>query len=112
MLPLRVLQHLLGWHTNHINDKLKLFLLVRAWKQWESCVQLDHNATETPHIYLLSVWEETEDDVWRPVESTLNISVYDFIFEAAATEIGNDDATLVLSFQENVFWLEVTMDDT
>ena len=111
LLPLRVFEHLLRRHTDHIDDQLQLFLLVRPWEKREASVQFNHDAPEAPHVNLLSIRKETENDVRCPVESTLDVSVHDLVLEAATAKIGDHDAAFVFPLQENVLWLEIAVDD-
>lgn len=60
---------------------------------------------------MLGVREEAQDDVRGTVETALNVGVDNLLLEAAATEVRNDDSTLVFPLEQNVFRLQVTMND-
>lgn len=99
-------------HSNHINDELDLLSLVGAGKQRETREELNHNATKTPHIDLLSVREDSKHDIGGSVESTLNVGVHDFIFEASRSKVSDCYSTFVLLLHQDVLRLEIAMDDS
>ena len=99
LLPLRVLQDLLRWHSNHIDDELELLLFVGSREEREACKQFDDDAAKTPHVNLLGVWEETQDNIRCSVEPALDVGVHDLIFKASATEISDHDSRFVLSLE-------------
>lgn len=112
LLPLRILEDLLGWHSDYIYDELKLLGLLGAGEERESGVQLNHDASETPHVDLLCVGEETQDDIRCSVETTLNVGVDDFMLKTPTAEIGHHNTALVLPLEQDVFWLQITMNNT
>jgi len=105
-------KHACVWHSNHVNDELDLFSLVCAREQRETREELNHNAAKTPHIDLLSVRKDSKHDVGCSVKSTLNVGVYDFIFQAPRSEISDCYSAFVLLLHQDIFRLEVTVDDS
>ena len=97
LLSLRDLQHLLWWHANDVDDELKLLSFIRSWKQRKTSEEFDHYASETPHVDLLCVREETQNDIRCSIKPTLNICIDNFIFKTSTTEISDDDSRFVLS---------------
>ena len=79
LLSLRVLEHLLRWHSDYIDDELKLLLLVCSWEERKSCEKFDYDATKAPHVNLLGIGKEPKNDVWSPIEPTLDVGVYNLI---------------------------------
>jgi len=108
----RPAQHASVGHSNHINDELYLLSLVGAREQRETSEELNHDASKTPHIDLLSVWEDSEHNVGGSVESTLNVGVHDFIFQTTRSEVSDGYSTFVLLFHQDVFRLEIAVDDS
>ena len=98
LLALGVLQDLLWRHADHVNNELQLLFFVGAGKERESRVKLYHNAAKAPHVDLLRVGKQAKYYVGCPVKPALDVGVDYFVLEAAAAEIGDHDATLVLSF--------------
>ena len=85
--------------------------LVCPREKRESGVELNHDAPKTPHVDLLVVGEEPQYDVRSSVESTLDVSVHNFVLQAPTSKIGNNDSALVFALEQDVLWLEVTVDD-
>ena len=111
MLPLRNLEDISRYHTNHIDYELKLFSLVGTWEERESCEQLNHYTAHAPHVYGLSVWEYSQHNLWGTVEPTLYVCVHYLFIKSATSEICNDNATLVLLFQQDILRFQITVDD-
>jgi hypothetical protein len=72
-------QDLLRWHANNIYDQLELLCFLGTREEWESSVKLDHDATEAPHIDLLRVGEQPEDDIRGTIEPTLDVCVNNLV---------------------------------
>lgn len=106
-----MLEDLLRWHSYNINNQLKLLSFLGAWEQRESSVKLDHDATEAPHIDLLRIGEQPEDDIRGTIEPTLDVSVNDLVLQAPTSKVCHNNTTLVLALEQDIFWLEVAMDD-
>jgi hypothetical protein len=111
MLSRRSGQHTSVWHTNHIYDQLHLFTLVSARKERKSGEKFDHDAAKRPHINLLVVGEESKHDIGGTVEATLYVSIDDLVLEATGSEICYDDARFILLLEQDVFRLQITVDD-
>lgn len=92
-------QDLLRWHSYNINDELELLSLFSSREEWEACVELNHNASETPHIDLLCVREESKNDIRCTIKSTLDIGVNNFVFKASTSKICHNYSTFIFSFQ-------------
>ena len=76
----------------------------------KSCEKLDHDASETPHVNLLGVWEESKNDIRCSVEPTLNISIYNFVLQASTSKVCHHDSRFVFPFEQDVLRLQITMD--
>ena len=112
MLASRTTKHAGVWHANNIDDQLDLLTLIGTWEQWEAREELNHDATEGPHVDLLRIREHSKHDIWRPVEPTLDISVHYFVLQTATAEIGDGDPTFILLLHENILRFQVAVNDT
>lgn len=104
-------QHGSVGEADHVDDQLDLFALIGAREQRETGKELNEDTAQTPHVNLLGVGEYAEHDIWGAVEARLDISVDNFVFEAARSEVGNDDARLVFLFHEDIFGLQIAVND-
>lgn len=102
--------HRLRRRPSNLHDQPQLVRLTLSWKQRIAGVELSQNAAERPHVDGLFEFE-SENDLRRPIESALDISVHHFIFKTTTTEINEFDATLIDLLQQNVLRFEITMDD-
>lgn len=102
--------HRIWWHSTELHDKLDLFLLVVSWEKWLTCVELSQDASKRPNINFLSVLD-SHNDLWRTVETRLNIGVDLLITEAARTKVNNLEVSAHGVSTENILWLEITMND-
>ena len=71
-----------------------MFGLILAWKERIARVQLSHDTAKAPHIDRRGV-RDTQDDLWRAVETTLDVRVDALILEAGGTIVNNFDTGLV-----------------
>ena len=69
-----------------------MLFLVRAREQREARVQLNDYAAEAPHVNLLRVREQTEDDVGRSIEPRLDVRVDDLVGKATGAKVDDLDA--------------------
>jgi len=111
LLSLRGLKYGLGGHADNIDDELQLLSFVGSWEQREPGVKFNHDAAEAPHVDLLGVREQPQNDVGGSVESALDVGVHDLVLQATGPEVGYHDAALIFALQQDVFWLQVTVDD-
>jgi hypothetical protein len=85
-----------------------VFLLVFAWEKWVAYVELVQNAAKTPHVDR-SVVRDSQDDLWSPVESRLDVSVDLLILEATGTEINNFDTGLVYLTEQDILRFQIAV---
>ena len=111
MFSSRAAQNASIWHANHINYQLYLLSLISAREEGKAREKLDHDASEGPHVDLLSVGEDAKHNVRCSIEPTLNICVDDFVFQASTAEVSYCDSTLVLLFHQNVLRLQIAVDN-
>ena len=109
MLAGRAAQHARIWHANNVDYQLYLLAFICTGEEREACEQLNHDASERPHVDLLCVGEDTEHDIWCPIESTLDVCVDNFILQTAAAKVSYCDPTLVLLLHQNVFGFQVAV---
>lgn len=87
-----------------------MLLLVLTREQRIADVELIKDAAEAPHVDG-AVVGDAEHDLWRPIESGLDIGINFLIFKTTGAEIDDFDARLVDLPEENVLWLEVAVHD-
>lgn len=87
-----------------------MLVLVAAREQNLAGVELVENAAVRPHVDRVRVLD-AQDNLRRAVKSRLDVSVDLLGFEAARAEIDDFDANFALLLDENVFRLEVAVDD-
>ena len=46
----------------------------------------------------------TQDNFWRSIKSTLNVSVNSFVFKATRTEVDHLNTAAALLLEEDIFW--------
>lgn len=101
---------MLLWWSKHFHDTGQLLLLIFSGEDRISSVKLSQDTANTPHIDCNTV-THTEDNLWRTVESRLNIGIDLLVLEAAGTEIDDLDLRVHRVSKQNIFWLEITVDD-
>lgn len=101
---------MLLWWPEHFHNAGQLLLLVLTRENRITSVKLGQDTANTPHINGDPV-AHTEDNLWRSVESRLNVRVDLFILEAAGTEIDDFDLRVHRVSKQDIFWLEITVDD-
>jgi len=57
------------------------------------------------------VVRNSQNDLRGSIKPALNVGVDPFIVEAGGAEVNDFDAALVDSLQEDIFWLQVAVDD-
>lgn len=98
-------------HPNNIDNELKLFPLISAGEERESSEELDHDAAHAPHVDGLGVGEDAEHDLGGSIEPALDVGVHDLLVQRPTPEVCYHDPALVLLLQQDVLWLQVTVDD-
>lgn len=98
----------LGWHTIKLHNICELLVLTFTWKKWEATEHFRNDGTERPHVNSCGVWY-AEDDLWRPVESTLDVRIDALAHEARAAIVYQLQSRLVLLLEQNVLRLQVTV---
>lgn len=101
---------MLLWWTKHLHDTGQLLLLVFTRENRIAGVKLSQDTANAPHINCNSV-THAEDNLWRAVESRLNVGIDLFILEAAGTEIDDLDLRVHRVSKQDIFWLEITVND-
>lgn len=99
------------WNTFNFHNVGKLLHFILTWEEWEPRMKFCKNASETPHIYWSCIWY-TKNDLWRPIKAGLYIGVNPLILEATTSIVNDLDARLVWLFEKNVFWFQITVDDS
>jgi hypothetical protein len=87
-----------------------LVVFVSASEKSVAGVELGQNATQTPHVDRVGVFG-AEQDFGRSVRSGLNVKVHLVLVVAGRAEIADFYATLALLLQQNVLWLQITVND-
>ncbi len=85
-------------------------MLIFAWEQWVPCVKFSKYTPETPHIYCSSVGY-AHNYLGCSVEPRLDVCVDALIVHTAASIVNNFNSRLVCLFQQDVFWLQITVND-
>ena len=101
---------MLWWHTNSDSEHLHKFTLVDHLENRAPCQHLDHNAAERPHVNCIRV-RYSKDNLGSSVEPALDVSESIFELGARGAEVYDFDVAMVSVCEENVFWLQITMDD-
>lgn len=110
-LPRAFVDEIFVWNTKDFHDTGQLLLFILAGENWEPSVQLSQNATQTPDIDCHMI-VHTKDNFWGAIETTLNIGVDLFVLEAATTEVDDFDSALRRVPQQDILWLEITVNNT
>ena len=111
LLPsLTIFEHIRAWHTAYLHHHGKLFHLVLTWEKRKTYAEFRHDASEAPHVDGTSIWN-TQDDLGCSVKSRLDVCVNSLILEARAAEIYDFDAWLGWILEQNVFRLQVAMNN-
>lgn len=79
------------WNSKNLHDEVQLFHFTLAWEDWDASVELDEDAAETPHVNSCRV-RDPNDDLWRSVESRLNVGVDPLVREARRAEVDDLDS--------------------
>ncbi len=87
-----------------------MVLFVLAREQRVPHIEFVKDTAEAPHVDGCVVGD-AQHDFWGSVESGLNVGVDLFVLEAAAAEVDYLDARLVYFSQQDVFGLQVAVDD-
>ena len=87
-----------------------MIFLVLTWEKWMSDVELVQDAAEGPHVNGRRV-RDTEHDLRRTVEATLDVCVDFLVLEAPRTKVDDLDARLVDLAEENIFRFQIAVHD-
>jgi hypothetical protein len=85
-------------------------LLIIAREQRLASIEFSEDAPQTPNIHFFGI-PDPEDDLWRSVESTLDIGVDLLISEAARSEVDDFDLPAHGVDAKDILRLEIAMDD-
>lgn len=95
-------------YSFNFHDTLHLLFFIFSSKNWESNEELIENATERPHINRWGV-SDSHHDLWRTVESTLNVGVELVWFIRTRSKVNDFDSTLITLSQKDIFRFHITM---
>ena len=85
-------------------------MLILAPKERIAQMQFCNNTTKTPYIYL-PIIGQPKNNLRSPIISTLYIGVYSLSLHTAGPEINDLDPRLIHLLQQNILWLQISMDD-
>lgn len=105
------IDEILVGQSKHFHNASELFLLVLAREDGVSSEHFCENAAETPHIDR-HVVIHAKNDLWRPVESGLNVRVHFLVLEAAGAKVDHLDRRLGRVLEQDILWLEIAVHDT
>jgi hypothetical protein len=71
-------------------------------------MQFSYNTSKTPYIYF-SIVKHSQDNLWSPVITTLNVSINGLSFKATGTKINNFNSWFIHFFEKYIFWFEISM---
>lgn len=74
VLSFRVFEDFQRRDPKDLHDQIKLLHFTFAWKDWNSRVKLNENATKTPHVDPSRVGD-SDDNLGRSVEARLDVGV-------------------------------------
>ena len=98
------------WDAQDLHLEEKLLLLVPSRKEWVPRMELGKDAAQTPHVNGEAVIAG-EDDLGTAVEARLDVRVHLLALEAGRAKVNDADVILVFGDEENVFRLEIAVDD-
>lgn len=100
---------LLRW-SEHFHDTGQLLLFVLARENRIASIELRQYTSNTPHINCNSI-THAKDNLWRSVESRLNVGINLFVLKATGTEINDLDLRVHRVSKKDIFWFEIAVDD-
>lgn len=80
-----------------------------TWEQGVAHVELCQDAAKAPHVNLTPV-REAHDDLRAAVEAALHVGVHALVDKAAAAKVNDLDCRALGLHQQDVLWLQVTVD--
>lgn len=86
-------------------------MLVLSGEDREPGIKLGHDATQTPHVDGHMV-VHAQNDFRRSIKPALYVGVDLLVLEAATTKVNDLDGALGRMPEENVFGLQVTVNNT
>ncbi|ETV99496.1 hypothetical protein H310_08171 [Aphanomyces invadans] len=107
---LAFVNHVLGRNVKHFHDARELLAFVLAGKDGIPREQLAQNARKAPHVNGHPV-RQTEDDFGRSVEPRLNVRKERGVVKARRPKVDDCDLRRLGFAQEDVFRLEVAVDN-
>jgi hypothetical protein len=102
--------HAPGRHSFDFHDTLHLFFLVFASKERESYKEFIQDAPKGPHIDGRRI-PDAKHDLGCSVKSWLDVCIELFVFVGTRSEVNYFDAWLVWLPQQNVFWLQIAVNN-
>lgn len=79
-----------------------------SWEKREAGVKFGKDGSKGPDVDGSGV-RDSKNDLWRPVESGLDVGVDPLAHETARTVVNDLDARLVLLLQQDILRLEVAV---
>lgn len=74
------------WNTLDLHHECHVVLFILSWEQWIANVQLVEDAAKTPHVNGSAIGD-AEDNLWRSIESRLDIRINLLILKTATAKI-------------------------
>ena len=99
-----------GREAKHLDNLVNLVHLVRAGKEGLASVHLDEDATQAPHVDR-EVVSDPEENLGTAVEPALDVLVDSLSYLARRPKVNYLDSAPLWVAQQNVFWLQITVDD-
>lgn len=96
--------------AEELHDTGELFLFVFAGKQRVAGPELGKDTAEGPHVDTQAIGR-AKNNFWGAVKAGLDVSVNLFLLAAAAAKVDNADVCVTGVAEEDVFWLEVAVDN-
>ena len=81
---------MLLWRAENFHYASQLLLLVLARKDGIACEKFGKDTAQRPHVYWHTICH-AQNDLRRPVEARLDVSVNLLVFETAGAKVDNFD---------------------
>src|ERR1700709_1984042 len=98
------------WWPKDLHDASQLLLFVLAREDRISSVKFGQNTAKTPHVNRQTI-RHSKNDLWKAVESRLNVCVDLLVFVTARSEIDNLNLGACRMGKKDIFRLEIAVND-
>jgi len=105
-----VLGEIFGGHAEHLHEAGNLLHFVFSWEDGHAGVEFTQDGTERPHVDGHRVGQ-SENHVGCALEAALNLGVHPFVHQTRTAEVYHFDARLGGVLEQDVFGLQVAVDD-